>query len=832
MKSEFTDKFKSNHDDPASAFELLAMRMLAVQLGEASWSLNRSNTWPGVECDPIEIEGKYHSFQAKFYTNSTNGWNKLKESLTKVRDHVKADSFKLDICHVFVNWEKPVPKLNKNNQSKTQIDQCEEIAAEGGFTLSWDHFGSQILEQLSVDPNPEILKIARQFLTFPDQPQLDHPQNEGVSGIAKYHYAAKSRLNFVERTEVIDSLNQLKLHTEPFAWHTLVGSAGVGKSRSILEYCLQHLDETWKWGWLKYECKHDFSSWEPDANYLIVVDYAMGRIDQLLKILTACIDRAEYFHFKVRVLVAERMPEPWLQVLTSAPTVGTRILDAALQKDSNQISATPRVTEIRAFKKDGQLKLAQMALEKCPDLKLSEQELVDEVSKVDDEFRPLLVWLCAEHLARGEDLRYAEELLNQYIEHQRYKNWVPNGVSKQDENQTALITMCQGLSTAMASHWSPDAKQKVAKIDSNKHAIVLGSKQTSNELRPMEPDIVGELHGLNCAYGNNPIDTNTAQQMIFDANSLNPRGLIAFLFRAASDFPAHDTLKKILTLELNPELKIQIIHFLILGLNKPGPCRNRPKVAEYLNQARDIALSYPSTLAIQNYAAAVTNSSHGFGSIEDIELTKSHLETLWKGLGQSNDPQIYRSYVGAVQNLIAGDRLAPLSFEKKLEYVRQISGLAKNSGFTQDSMRALANILSTQFSNAIREDDFSQDSPSRTWILELQSVLVNGNSDDEHVRAVFTNSLTTAASQKHQQKDYAAHSRLIETLIDMVEFVREQELGQLAATLTAYCSNDPLGENSNPESRRLLKLMANVSTSAESLLKHIPARPSHLKAGR
>ena len=178
MKSEFTDKFKSNHNDPASAFELLAMRMLAVKLGEPSWSLNCPNTWPGVESDPIEIGGKYHSFQAKFYTNSGNGWTKLKESLATARDHVKAGSFKLDICHVFVNWEKPAPKLGKDSSVKTQIEQCGEIAAEGGFTLTWNNFGSQILEQLSVDQNPEIQKIARQFLTFPDQLHLDHPPKE------------------------------------------------------------------------------------------------------------------------------------------------------------------------------------------------------------------------------------------------------------------------------------------------------------------------------------------------------------------------------------------------------------------------------------------------------------------------------------------------------------------------------------------------------------------------------------------------------------------------------------------------------------------------------
>lgn len=818
MSSEFSDQFKSNHDDPTSVFQLLAMRMLAAKLGTPSWSRSCPKTWPGVECDPIEVGGKYHSFQAKFYTDSANGWRNLKASLATVKDHVKAGSFKLDTCHVFVNWAKPVPKLGKKNKGLTPIEECEAIAAEGGFNLTWDHFGDQILEQLSVDSNPEIQKVARQFLTLPDQPRLDHPENDGTSGIAKYHYAAKSRLNFVERPEVVNALNQLVSHEGSFAWHTLVGSAGVGKSRSILEYCLKNLDETWNWGWLKYGCEHDFSSWEPDANYLIVVDYAMGRIGQLLKVLTDCIDRAEHLHFKVRILVAERMSEPWIQILTSAPTVGAKILDSALLKDSGQISATPRVTEIRPFKKEAQIQLARMALERCPDLKLNAQKLVEEVSKVDDEFRPLLVWLCAEHLARGEDLRYAEELLHQYIDHQRQKNWVPNGVADQDEDLTALVTMCQGLSGSLAEHWSQDAKRKVAQINSKKHAIILGSTQSNDELRPMEPDIVGELHSLNRAYGNNPIETDTVQQMILDANSLNPRGLIAFLFRAASDFPAHGTLQKILSIEISSELKIQIIHFLILGLNKPGPNRNRPKVAEYLNLARDIATSHPSAQAIQNYAAAVTNSSHGFDTVEDIELTKSHLETLSRGLEQVNDPQIYRSYVGAVQNLLGGDRLAPLSFEEEIVYLRQIGGLVGNSGFTQDSLRTLVGILTTQFSNAIREDDYAEDSPSRTWMAELRSVLAEGNADDEHVRAVFTNSLTSAANQKHQAGTYAAHTALIETLVEMAEFAREQDLGQLAGNIAANSLNDPSGERSNPDSKRLLKLLAEVSTSAASIV--------------
>jgi len=370
----------------------------------------------------------------------------------------------------------------------------------------------------------------------------------------------------------------------------------------------------------------------------------------------------------------------------------------------------------------------------------------------------------------------------------------------------------------LGEHWSKEAKQKVAQIDSKKHAIILGATQLIGEMRPMEPDIVGELHTLNRAYGNNSIETDTAQKMIHDAGSLNPRGLIAFLFRAATDFPAHDTLRKILSIEINSELKIQIIHFLILGLNKPGPGRNRPKVAEYLNLARDIAKSHPSAQAIQNYAAAVTNTSHGFDTVEDIELTKSHLDTLWRGLEQANDPQIYRSYVGAVQNLLAGDRLAPLSFEEKLAYLRQIGGLVGNTGFTQDSLRTLVGILTTQFSNAVREDNYVEASPSRIWMAELRSVLEEENADDEHVRAVFTNSLILAANSKHQVGTYSVHTALVETIVETADYAREHDLDQLAGTLAANSINDPSGERTNPDSQRLLKLLAEVSTSAASIL--------------
>lgn len=352
-------RFEAENEQPSLPFQTIAQRMLALDLGIDSWRFSAPKTWPGVEADPVKVDGKWHSFQAKYYQDSVVGWRKLRESLNTTRKQIQAANYQLDIYHAFVNWDQPVKKAKKASEAKNQKQVCEEIAVAGGFSIVW-HWGSQIIERLATEKSSLITRMVGEFFNLSDQPNLFAPSGSANSGILKYHYADANRLDFVERDVVVDVLNNLLEGDNGFVWHTLTGSAGVGKSRAILEYCLARLNEDWNWGWLLASSSFPFESWEPRQNTFIVVDYAMGRGNQLGDLLAQLSSKSIEYNSKVRVIVAERMEEPWLQSLIGIPTVGPDIAAHALR----QTEGLPRSTKIQPFRAPKQCLLVESTLRK------------------------------------------------------------------------------------------------------------------------------------------------------------------------------------------------------------------------------------------------------------------------------------------------------------------------------------------------------------------------------------------------------------------------------------------------------------------------------------
>ena len=305
MTAKYTwERFRAEHSKPDNAFETLARRLFAAECGIDSWEIDCPKNCPGIEAQPVKIGGKWRSFQAKFFATPSSGWTKLKNSIRTARKQIEAGNYKLDCLTVYVNWDRPTRKAQNEASQEPSIDEvCEQLASEAGFKIAW-RYGDSILEQLNSSDDTAVVKIARQFFSMPAQPKLGKPKSASTSGIHKFHFTNESSISFVERPELTRDLQSLIDSDATFHWHTVTGAAGIGKSRSILEFCRTKLAEDWTWGWLSPSCDFDFRNWQPDRNTLIVVDYAMGRGNQLREVLSDCISARANLLFKVRIIVA------------------------------------------------------------------------------------------------------------------------------------------------------------------------------------------------------------------------------------------------------------------------------------------------------------------------------------------------------------------------------------------------------------------------------------------------------------------------------------------------------------------------------------------------
>ena len=91
------------------------------------------------------------------------------------------------------------------------------------------------------------------------------------------------------------------LHSEAvFSWWTIVGEAGVGKSRLALECCLA-ATEDWDVGFVRDTDQEVLLEWIPDRPTLLVVDYAAARAQWMGNFLISLSDRSRADWDPVRV---------------------------------------------------------------------------------------------------------------------------------------------------------------------------------------------------------------------------------------------------------------------------------------------------------------------------------------------------------------------------------------------------------------------------------------------------------------------------------------------------------------------------------------------------
>ena len=339
------DQFRVLNTNPREAFQTLSKRFLCAECGVDSSILNDPETYPGIECEPFYCIDRFVSFQSKYNAKDEVTWAEFKNSLEITIKYKNVNAFQLDAIYCFTNGPPPTPKKNKTGKVRpTKTDELGEMAGEAGIELIW-RFGCNILEKLKTSENKRFIRLKRFFFSPTPQPSLIDPRTTFVStGYAKYHYSA-CQLSYVHRPELEKDLTNFVNKEDEFLWWTLIGDASIGKSRLILNFCAELSDE-WSWGWWTKGSNFDFSKWEPYRPTLIVLDYVMGRLEEIGQLFDTLMSRKSRFIAPVRVLIAERLEEPWLPLLLMRQTTALQILESSFKK-SNKDKVVP--LKLKAF---------------------------------------------------------------------------------------------------------------------------------------------------------------------------------------------------------------------------------------------------------------------------------------------------------------------------------------------------------------------------------------------------------------------------------------------------------------------------------------------------
>lgn len=240
-------------------------------------------------------------------------------------------------------------------------------------------------------------------------------------GFNRFRYAA-ARDEFVGRDRELDSLRKTLLappeqDRRMFLWHTVIGDAGVGKSRFAFELCRRVVDD-WPISGLVPEpvlTQVLWRTWRPSAPTLLVVDYAAVRLPP--EMLDTLANESRRFAHPVRLLLLGR----------SAHRVALeRLCPEETDKSATRNARAGKgATELKSLSFDacrkimrGRIRTAGQDPSHFQDAKLD-----DALMAVDPERHPLSAAMVGEELGKGTPIddvgKSRTDLLNRVVRRER-----------------------------------------------------------------------------------------------------------------------------------------------------------------------------------------------------------------------------------------------------------------------------------------------------------------------------------------------------------------------------------------------------------------------------
>jgi hypothetical protein len=390
---------------------------------------------------------------------------------------------------------------------------------------------------------------------FEPQPELQRNvfDDKDPNGLNRFFYGAR-KTPFLGREKEINALENFLADEKRFCWWIVIGQGGLGKSRLALELCLRS-EKDWRAGFLPSWCSpDDYRNWVPNQPTLIIADYAASRptvIGTIVRMMKTHADN-DRVRYPVRLLLLERRiqrfyegtafytdarKEEWFNNFLG----GSRADQAAAQSTWFANGQTPielgpldpehTWTIIRTFGKE----------------KAQEEEkgqILGELQQIDSLCRPLYAAMLGDAIGADRSRRQwdASAILRDVLAREEKMFWTPAGVSETDKDVLALVTMAGDIDTESA--FLPREIREMIKDEdfSPGRYRLISAGSTNTILRPLEPDIIGEMFVLEHL---NPENSRRDQiaTMAWVGNSEN---MTLFLLRATNDFPKHPTLEYLL----------------------------------------------------------------------------------------------------------------------------------------------------------------------------------------------------------------------------------------------------------------------------------------------
>lgn len=454
--------------------------------------------------------------------NSDVGWRYWPEDLTR-EDRNKFDNLLLlcASCHKLIDRVQPRafdPDLLYEWKQNAEGGGLEGLTSE---PLDIIGLASALSDALQALPHNE--------LSLPSLPSQD-----GLS------FASRSA-SFAGRTEESRALSAFLASDLSFSWWTVVGDAGVGKSRLALECCLA-AEKDWDVGFVGDAGHEALLEFVPVRPTLMVVDYAAARAEWLGRLLNSLALRASAEWQPVRVLVLDR-------------TVNARWYEAATFQhryhDSVRIMSAryAEPLELGGLSRDVTRTLIADALSgpERPPNSTTLEDLVDRAFELDPAGRPLFSLVAA--------LEYSDPQLGGGSRDKVLRSLVRRRQPHASNDRPLALLVLELASTALGGidvQNYPAIESRGVEPFTLPALSDLPSDVIDQGLGGMVPDILGEMWILD-ELSSAGVRGRACKAALELAWGFSPSRYAAFVDRAARDHPLHEQLLSLFDVDSDVE---------------------------------------------------------------------------------------------------------------------------------------------------------------------------------------------------------------------------------------------------------------------------------------
>ena len=484
----------------AELFErVVALRLYAHEIGKRAYNLELPANYPGVESPPVEFDGDWVSFQAKYAGDLKTPWARIRASVEVALVKKATGYYKLDRIFIYTSG---TPGAGKGDGRHTDRIAIDELAASGDIELVW-RFGTQVLDAAKGIPDLWALFDST-------SPRLRGPEQVADQSIVP-------ATAFVGREDALDQLLAFLEDDRPFLWWAVEGPAGAGKTRLLTEFARRTPSE-WSMAWLGAGPER-LAHQHVTGPLVLVVDGLLAHgVDELSEML-------EFFSatppaHKLRLLVVDRDPGRWERQLTAGNTNTSarfRYKHALSVDELDREDWATLVRNIAAILKIDSDEL----LERFPagegstplDLYLRVQAEVDDVPEA---VRKLLADDRKHHYPQVQD-----SVLDAAASFTIVRSC-----------DRAALGNCEALSHLLGNA-----------AESTDLRLVLGATRGDDpydSINGIMPDLVGELFVLD-RWQLTPLVTPPSLSHAIDLGV--PGAVVDFFHRASSDYPSHEALQ-------------------------------------------------------------------------------------------------------------------------------------------------------------------------------------------------------------------------------------------------------------------------------------------------